>query len=318
MDELNLIREIGADTPEPETLAVRRARTRLLDTADREHRRPLLRRPLVRIGAAAAAVALIAGGVVVGDTFWRDSNDHVVGAATAAEVLRAAADGAIRHEDPVVGHDQYLKITRYQYLLRSYFGLDGEPSKGVVSTTWRPGDPDALWVHKMPAPGGKVELKRARNGEFVPRSNPRVDWTWYPRLDYLAELPRDVSGLKERFKRDHPGTEYSDIALFWDIAYILQSGIVPAELRAVMFSVLETLPTIEVLDESAEIGGRTGVAIGWPGKAPGYQSKQLIVDPDNGLILGDRTVFTADTPEYKKGEVLMELSITTEVVDSAP
>ena len=115
MDELTLLCQLRTDLDQvsagPDTAALLRARRRLLEHAVGPQVAQLRRRRRwPRIAVAAAAAAVLAGGVGAAQIL-RPGN-HVLGATTAAAAaLNDAAANTIHTSDPVVGPNQYLKVT---------------------------------------------------------------------------------------------------------------------------------------------------------------------------------------------------------------
>lgn len=129
-----------------------------------------------------------------------------------------------------------------------------------------------------------------------------------PSPAFLTSLPRDVGQLRDRLYRDSAGRgRGSDAEAFIYVADVLRSGIVPADLRAALFEVLRTVDGVTVLDEPS-IEGRQVVVIGIK---DAVESSQLIIDPDGGQVVGERT-------NDHNGEVASELLITRALVDEIP
>lgn len=73
---------------------------------------------------------------------------------------------------------------------------------------------------------------------------------------------------------------------------------------------------VDVAAEEAAINGREGVAIGHE-ETNGIRT-DLIVDPDTGLLIGERSVATDDNADFPTGTILMEQTTTARIVNSAP
>lgn len=330
MDELTLLREIGADTQEPDDLSLRRHRSTLLRQAGAETARPR-RRAFLRVGVAAATVALLAGGVIVGETFWRSGESgRPAASANAAAVLERATKVTQEQADPVVGPDQYLKVsTKSRYLDGGDFG-DGRSFATLVDRTsdlYVPGDRNQQWVlahgpevvskvlfGEPPAsqPLDDDEIRRAHDGAFygAPMS---------PTAEFLASLPRDTDELRARVyadtKRQGPSPDSAALAYLADM---LRTGLVPADLRAAFFEVMKTVPGVEVTDDTAVLDGRRGIAIGRAEPVNGGR-KELVFDKATGLLIGEREVVVEELPDgLPVGTVAGFTAVTTTVVDEAP
>jgi hypothetical protein len=286
----------------------------------------------VLAGAAAAVVGalMIGSGVMSGP-----------GGATpaAAAVLEDAALETINAVDPVVREDQYLSVTTAA-ATASETTLDGKSAPVFVqarssSTTYVPGDASREWVLQDGEPSfanvyglstaefeaaTDVEfeepgIRRAVNGEFYGPAQAGPDAV--PTDDYLASLPRDPRQLLAVI-RDHTrgqGTSPEGQVLVY-VADLMYTHRVPADLRAALYRAVALVPGVDVVAETTAINGQTGVAIGHE-EANGVRA-DLIVDPDTGLLIGERRVATDDSADFPTGTILKERTTTATVVDSAP
>jgi hypothetical protein len=112
MDDLELLGELRASVAEPDPIALRRARRRLLEravgvqVAQVRHRR----RMAVRVAVAAGLAVVVAGGTVALDGTTRHGRPVTGGRADAATLLRLAADRSIAEHDPAFGPGQYRYV----------------------------------------------------------------------------------------------------------------------------------------------------------------------------------------------------------------
>ncbi|MBK8445790.1 MAG: CU044_5270 family protein [Micropruina sp.] len=170
--------------------------------------------------------------------------------------------------------------------------LSGPPPTGPV--TWSPGD---TWTTNL-----------------SPEQMPAY-WS-LPSPSWLAALPRDPAQLRARLYADTEGRGNNhDDEAFTYVADVLRSGIVPADLRSALFEVLRTIPGTTVKDAEARLDdGRVGAAIG---RNDIFGSTgQLIVDPDNGQVIGERTVMS--TFFGFVGDATLTTGIAARLVDSVP
>ena len=138
-----------------------------------------------------------------------------------------------------------------------------------------------------------------------------------PSSSWLAELPRDPIALRERLDVDVVGHGSDPIdAVFVYVVDVLRSGRVPAELRTALFEVLRDLPGTQVTDRDATIDGRTGVAIGRPDIFGSHT--ELIIDPDGGQVLGERTNQQLGPVPFIGEAVTLETSYARTLVDEIP
>ncbi|MFI6798182.1 CU044_5270 family protein [Streptosporangium canum] len=248
--DLTELRDLFADKPHPTADRLAPARTALLAEA-RTERRPRARAiGLRRVMLAGGLVAAMTAGVIAVQTF------KPAAPASAAEVLRLAAEAAIATPWPEPRDDQYL---HYEQIAES------RPEKGV------------------PDPG-----PRRINGEFwdsVDGSRPRLEWgkpsksrphrgrgeykelatrcPGHGRPTYadLRGWPTDQEQLR------HKLAEYGkEMVLKKDTATQIWRALgvlahpMPPKLQAAIFKIAATLPGIET-EELKDATGKTGIAV---------------------------------------------------------
>jgi RNA polymerase sigma-70 factor (ECF subfamily) len=331
MDQLTLLRKVHDDA-RPSEAALNAGRTALASaiTADATPARKNRRR-IRRVGFSALAAGLVVTGLVatnvVGLAGWRGSAD-----AAAADVLREAARAAISTADPQVGPGQYLKIDTVA--VGTAFGesvdrVEGDYQYRSRMTEYIPHDPEDEWVRvNYPGTlertfgprseavvanetfGGKVNTVRAPEGHYYRSDDTFLEAPW-PRNPYL---------LLNRIYLLTAGTGPSaDGEALVTIADILRTGTAPGDLRAALFEAAAMIPGVTITDDAVTLDGRVGVGIGR--YEPEWRSRQeLIIDPDTGLLIGEREVLIASDPssEIPAGTVLRWSTVTTSVVNDAP
>jgi hypothetical protein len=335
-DELTLLRRVRDDVAEPTTAAVNRGRAALLDAAapkaaaSSAAKSPGSHRGLKRAGwtslGVAGTAAIVAGLVltnVVGLAGWRGGAD-----AAAADTLAHAAAAAISNSDPTVGPGQYLQVsTKAVYAAMGDWGTYLDHQDGQM---YIPADHDDEWVWvrdpetvaKTFGPAserqaaedtktaGPPQVIRAAKGAFY--NGGPMDWGF-------DALPRDPQQLLNYIYRVTAGQDVSpDTAALRFIADTLRTGVVPAELRAVLYRAVAGIPGVSISDRDAALDGRTGVAFG---RDEGNGLRQeIIIDPTTGLMIGEREVALHDgvLPGVPAGESMGWTAVTTTVVNSAP
>lgn len=70
--------------------------------------------------------------------------------------------------------------------------------------------------------------------------------------------------------------------------------------------------------EQANFDGKVGVAIGRTEPLRAGQRAELIIDPANGLVIGERTIMTYAAFGFESNEVTGHTAIDYRIVDSAP
>ncbi|WP_420369190.1 CU044_5270 family protein [Curtobacterium sp. L1-20] len=338
MDELTLLRAVRNDANPADAEALDRGRARLLAhiTASSPGKAPApaedRRRRIIRRVRWFGGGSLVAGGVaaalvvgnVTGFAGLRGGADLA-----AADVLHTAASTAIATSDPVVGTGQYLEVATHSAVATStgagtyLASQDGQlyvPAD--TGSTW-------VWVREPEAvvktfgagseqaaaqtPKTKGEYLRADSGRFygAPAAVSPAS---------MQGLPRDSAALLRHIYTvtEGQGGSRDGEALVW-IADILRSGIVPADLRAALFTAAAAIPGVELTDEQANLDGHSGVAIGRT-ESDGTR-QELIIDPTTGLMVGERSVVTgkaATALRVPNGTAIEWTTVTTSVVDSAP
>jgi RNA polymerase sigma-70 factor (ECF subfamily) len=333
--ELERFRAELPDAPAARASARRRLVNRTLVPQRRSHAPVLARRRLVLVTAAAVVAA---GGLVAVDTLVL--GDRPAGAsAEAASLLEQAAERAIGAADPVVGPDEYLRVTT----VAVYATMTVDDSGPETYTSWLdtyteelfvPGDPDREWVLRrsprvpyrpvdaeLAEPYGLPEFEgfteRARGGGFFGEP---VTPSWQtPTAALLADLPRDPERLLQRIRHDAadagPSRDGEALVL---IADVLRSGVVPGGLRAALFRAAALIPGVELVDEQANLNGQVGVAVGRYEPNSGHR-QEIIFEPDTGMVIGERQVLVdrGYGPHLPVGSAIAWTAVATAVVPAS-
>ncbi len=148
-----------------------------------------------------------------------------------------------------------------------------------------------------------------------------VPGSWQtPNPAWLAALPRDEHALRERMYADAAGHGPSpDGEVVVLAADVLRSGLVPADLRRVLFRVLRTVPGVGVTSEAVTLDGRHGVGIGRTEPVNGLR-QELVFDPATGQLIGERDVVASNEAGIgiPVGTMLSATAVTRTVVDAIP
>ena len=356
MDDLQLLREtrnhIG--TVPPAVLA--RGRERLMNLAAAEAAsagRPAVRalpvrRPWRRALFTAAAAAAIAASFVVADV--AGSGDRPGATAEAAEVLNNAAEATIRTSDPVVGPGQYLLVDTKAAYPYGNATTPGEYYTWLVSQDkqlYVPADRTGEWILNQdpsvpvqffdeasrrfeekqrlqleePARGPVATvpydpLMRAPGGNFYDAE--QTIFNGMPLGEALDTAPRDPQVLLEFiYERNGGKGATPEEQAFKTITEALGTGVIPADLRAALYEAAALMPGVTVLDRQAALDGRTGISIGMT-KADHLARVEMIINPDTGLLIGEREVLLEDWAGMPAGTASAWTAVTTSVVDEAP
>ena len=339
MDELSLLHTMRAKTPVASDAAVEAGRRKLLQRID-----PALvtaqpkprRRTAMRLGLAPAATAAIVGALIAGDILGPAGGPGPgPAAATAAQVLNDAAQTTIQTADPVVNPGQYLKIDstnlwgsfstdengkQYQWLdtekMTMYIPANREDEwvwerSGRIPTTFFD---EASKEYAQRTQTAEALVLRGANGAFYgPESE-----SSFPAPSYLDSLPRDPRLLLNDIYKKTAGKGQSvDGEALVFIADLLRTGVVPGELRAALYKAAALIPGVTVTDEQATLDGRKGIAIGRVEDFSHFRH-DIIIDPKNGLPIGERQVLTEPLGTMPAGTATTWTTVETSVADTAP
>ncbi|SCF18861.1 hypothetical protein GA0074695_4160 [Micromonospora viridifaciens] len=363
MDDITLVRQLRAEVAEPDSATLHRMRNNVVaGLRDGSSSRParsglgvrLLaafrhRRPAVRFGLVAAAVAAVVASTIVVDAVTTPDGRPVVGHAAAAAELRRAAAAAIRVSDQPLQPGQFYYLRTVAVAGNS---IGGGPCGGLfylrkdVYETWVPKAWEEQWMQRrvdeaerqffrpsdearanqcqLHALSASTEVRKAPAGLFYPEGLHRPakepqDGTgavvydlspeevtrrlaagnWQsPTPQFMAGLPRDPKQLLERIYRDSKGQwDSHDDEAFLFVRDVLRSGVVPADLRAALFSAAALIPGVRLVSDSVNLEGRHGVAVAMSDE--GKTRVEMIFDPETGDVIGEREVLL--TPNHIEG-----------------
>lgn len=332
MDELTLLRSVYSETADPSPTSIAQGeaalRAAIANSAPPSKKSRPVKRWVVVSGAIAATLVIVAALTLsdfVGLAGWRGGAD-----AAAAKVLNRTAEQTIKTADPQVPAGSYLKVTTTTVFLVTTTSIETRHSVVYQMTSsdqlYVPADSARDWVWNRPAATpyrtfgaeseaaanadkGKGELLEAPGGAFY--GNPAAT---SPAT--LSSMPRDPYRLLNWIYRTTLGQGNSpDDEAFVFIADTLRSGIVPADLRSALFRAAAMIPGVTIGDRSATLDGQSGVAIS---KTDGGVRHDLILDPETGLLIGEREVALTEGWGVPVGTEIGSSSIKTSVVDSAP
>ncbi|MET3176702.1 UNVERIFIED_ORG: hypothetical protein ABIB52_004577 [Arthrobacter sp. UYCu721] len=268
-------------------------------------RRPrYTRRVLLAVGAASV------GAMVLGQTTTFIQSAHAAG------VLRATAEKTMTFSDPVPAPDEYLLIHTHANWLVSGNSIQTHMNAQTIDV-YVPGDPTRDWVldrdwgEISPRPG-QTDTIHAQNGEFY--GGP---WTVMSQQDIDA-LPRGGQALLEHFDSQYQGGSASrDEDNFVRITDLLRTGLVPADLRSGLYEALALIPGVNT-SEQKNFDGKTGIAIGRIEALRAGQRDEIIIDPSNGLVIGERTITTFAAFGFGANELTGHTAVDYQIVRSVP
>ena len=267
---------------------------------------------------------------------------------SASQVLNDAAD-KITAKDPELTPGQFRYIESKGSYQRGG-GAVGVPQGveyvpngytylvDITYQTWIPEDVTQEWLEKRVSgdakligssmPASEVPAyqpmdtdtgeRRGACGDFFPKSQPKKvcgDATDFGQPAFYENLPRDPDQLLAWLKDYTAQRGSAPSTMFHFGIQFLNSGIMPADLRGDFLRAMAKIDGVKVVEEATAPDGRKGLALGLDGDR---ERRDLIVDPDKGEIIGERTV-AKDDPDYpwiKAGTVTSSISVTTKVADA--
>ncbi|MCP3800174.1 CU044_5270 family protein [Allokutzneria sp. A3M-2-11 16] len=281
---------------------------------------------------AAAAVGVLTVGALVSQTVTFDGSSGEAHA-RAVETLNKAAELATANTDPKIAPGQFrYRATRTEGITTYQSG--GASTGGVLQETWIPADERQVWMDRranlgkekwVPGLEGKGEPAsstprqllgewRAPCGDFdyfavgSRKSCDKGDW-YNPTPEFLAALPKDPKQLYEKFVASFPG---GDAAVVTSVGSLLNSGRVPADIRATIYRALALVPSLAVTADVANLDNRKGTALG---VRQGAEFREIIIDPANGQYIGERSVMAETEYGLKPGTVRSYSAVKTAVVN---
>ena len=247
---------------------------------------------------------------------------------------------AVRTADRPLGPDQYRYVATRGWWLGSFATSDGlllHLTEQWVRQ-WIPARPERDWlldravtgrVRWLTGSAAEAEAEgfdladavptghyRAAHGDFYaaldgPRRRPG---SWHaPTPEFLARLPRDPEALLARLRADGPEGRTASQP-FARAVGALRSGLVPADLRAVLYGTLVTLPAVSVKDQVTDLDGNTRLALVHD---DGPTRTELLIDPADGRFAGEcDTLRTPSRLGLATGTVVLCTTVSDAVVEA--
>ncbi|TDD60462.1 hypothetical protein E1263_11075 [Kribbella antibiotica] len=274
--------------------------------------------------AAAAALAIVAGGSLYSTTLTG-------GSAEAKSELNGAAQHITGASDPVVPAGQFrylgLRVWNENFAETPGGGLTFLEETRIelwvpsnVRDTWyqretRTGD--HKWLQGSDAEARKygVTFDRSTTKSSAACGNFHNDGgycsttgSWAdPSATWLNTLPKDPKALYKQLKKDAPRNGRGETELLVYAQDALRTGLLPAETRATLYRALTNLKHLKITDRAANLDGKVGIAYS---SDDGTNREEIVIDPKTGAYLGSRQVGTNGPT---KGRVLSYSSFTTSV-----
>ncbi|SCG75889.1 CU044_5270 family protein [Micromonospora coxensis] len=279
MDDLQLLRQLGAETPPatPETLSP--ARNRLMAAATpapttiRRPTRRSWRGVLGGVAAAGVAAAVTSVLVLAPDQF---GGDAPAARADATQVLRSAATAALQVPDATPRADQFIyrRTQDGPSIHESWLSVDGTRD-GLVRES------AAGKRTETPVPGcrdGRAAL--VKGGEVLPgRTEPCT-----PEPAYRPDMPTDATAMRAYLATHGSGEPGSVNAAGKDVMYFAESYLRPAS-RAALYEAAAAVPGLRTVENVTDGAGRSGIGIAWP-STRGEGDIVLVFDAETYAFLG--------------------------------
>jgi hypothetical protein len=309
VDELQLLRGMRAEVPEPEKARLVGIRHRVAAQAEpgtgpapagrdlRAFRPAASPFPAWRVAITAAGLAVMMGlGVLVappGDTPAPGTKAPAKPPAVvpdepaaAARFLLAAADAVERNPAPPARPEQWI----YTKDFNDYSPFGSPRKRGFrQSEVWYRVDGTR---YAADFGTGRVETRRADEGEGDARTPSRL-------YRFLTSMPQDPAALlRYIYERDEfarlqdrrPRSKESYAFEFIGMLLRNPSIALPPKAIAALFRAIAQVPDVVMDRDVVDAAGRHGVGLSMPAHSAGGMSYELILDAGSGRYLGDRFV----------------------------
>jgi hypothetical protein len=332
MDDLDLVKRFrdGVSPPGPDVIRAARKSMTADDVDGREAPAPRRSRPhrngwrvAVGVAAAAVAIAVVLPAILPGngpggaDPAAAAALHRFAGIAARQPAAAAPQPGqfvytkseSLNESTWVLGNgDGTSTFTRLQPVTReAWIGVDG--SGRLRETTGHGSFPtpadEAAWEA-----AGSPDLGEGKTSDETFAAGPQG----LSFLD-LSGLPTDPDALRVAIEaRQIEGGPPGDAETFTIIGDLLRETYASPELRAALYEVAASLPSVELVGHTTDATGRPGIAVAYPS---GAARNELIFDPQTAALLGESTIATGKDPGVPAGTILSSsVYLVSGVVDS--
>ncbi|MGB2571757.1 CU044_5270 family protein [Micromonospora citrea] len=282
MDDMQLLRQIGAETPPATPELLSSARNRLMaatapaspaPTRIRRSSRRNWRLVLGGVAAAGAAAAVTSVVVLAPNQF---GGDAPAARADATQVLRNAATAALQVPDVTPRPDQFIyrRIQDGPSTHESWLSVDGTRD-GLVRES------SAGKRTETPVPGCRNGRAAVVKGDQVVKSQTEP---CTPEPAYRADMPTDATAMRAYLAEHGSGEPGSPNAAGKDVLYLAERYLRPAS-RAALYEAAATAPGLRAVENVTDGTGRSGVGIAWP-STRGEGDIVLVFDAETHAFLG--------------------------------
>ncbi|MFD7158326.1 CU044_5270 family protein [Kribbella sp. NPDC059898] len=345
MTEIDLLKRVRDDVPDPDPYVLARTRHLLTAPEPANPRRIVRRRVLVAGGLALT----LAGGFLIADVVTRDHAAPLGATADAGTFLNDAAARIGSNPDTPIPPGHFRQITVQSSMIDT-FTSNPDLRATIFSRgdKWIPAKPTARYVQQgtklvrveFPSAAARTAARKLAPELFATpgrtttgyaicsdpvgplnQSTTRCEAGWTtPTPGFLAKLPRDPDALLAALRQDTTGVGHPsppDFRAFLHLSSVLGSGLVPADLRAALYRAAAKIPGIELLNDVVTLDGHHGRAIGIVGQDV---RKEIVVAPANGAFLGGRDVVVPGHhgPGLRTGDIVSSYAVSTRIAATQP
>jgi len=332
MNELDLIRAVRDEVPDPDADTTARARVALLEAFARPERptAPTPCRQRVRkLPLAIAVIAATAATVLVALSLLPGGDSGAPGGAAAAVLRREARLAASQPTlaPPRPGQYVYTESQSVQESDWNGVGPNHDQSFSVLIPHLR-----EVWI----APDSSGRLRETEGAPKFLTDHDRAAWIAAGRpelggnntsdesfraggLSYLdlSKLPTEPEQLRTMIEqRQIEGGPPGDGETFAIVGDLLRETYAPPQVRAALFQIVSNLPGVQLIGASQDGVGRSGIAVAYTNADIRHE---LIFDPSTSALLGEQTVIADPTrnPSLPAGTVVSWAAyLTSAIVDS--
>lgn len=232
----------------------------------------------------------------------------------AAPILQQAAANAEASNEPALQPGKYMQLTRLKRVQSGIFDSDYRLKPGPknpVKMIYLPANEDGTVTVFLPAsPEGGDDPFSELSYQY---QLTEVDTETAAVLDQIAQIPTSSGKDALNFIADQldEDSDSRDAASFVRITDLLATGLVPGQTRATLYEALALIPGTVSIPNVTLPEGPTGVGIGNDEAVVDGTRTQIVIDPDEGKLLGFRTLDSG-------GEVTGSTAFYQDVVDAAP
>ncbi|WP_158852165.1 CU044_5270 family protein [Saccharothrix deserti] len=303
MDELQLVRELGDETPLPDQAALAPARAAFL--AGISGRGPVrLRKRRSRYALVGASAIGLAAAVAATITLMPAGQPATGGQAVATAPSQPSPSASSAEVKPVT--DAVRLLGYAAETARADPTAPPRPDQFVYTRSTFAGGPAGgagereIWLSVDGTRDGLLKnhdssttrMAGCKDGQMDVFKDPEVvlgTEPCEPRPAYRSDLPTDVDGMLAYLDANASGEPGSVNARGKDVLGLIRESYLPPLARAALYEAAARVPGLSVVQDARDGAGRPGIGITWP-TPPGSSSKAtpvvIVFDPTTYELLG--------------------------------